>query len=87
MIVSAARLDGRGVVDRRGDEVGRVDSLMVDVASGRIEYVVLAYGGVLGIGERRCALAWNDLALDSERRCFLLERELGEIEEKPLLGV
>jgi sporulation protein YlmC with PRC-barrel domain len=87
MIVSAARLPGNVVLDRRGDDVGRLDRIMVDAASGRIAYVVLAYGGVFGIGERQCALAWEDLALDPERRCFVLGRAREEIEDRPLLGV
>lgn len=87
MIVSAARLASHRVVDRGGEELGRIERVMVDAASGRIAYVVLAYGGVFGIGERRCALAWDDLELDPARRCFILDSALAEIEEKPLLGV
>jgi len=87
MIVSASRLPGNAVLDRRGEELGRLDRIMVDVATGRIAYVVLAYGGVFGIGERQCALAWDDLRLDAGRRCFVLERAREEIEERPLLGV
>jgi hypothetical protein len=87
MIVSAARLTGHAVLDRRGEELGRLDRIMVDVATGRIACVVMAYGGVFGIGERQCALAWGDLLLDSERRCFVLERMPEELAERPLSGV
>jgi sporulation protein YlmC with PRC-barrel domain len=87
MIVSATRLPGNAVVDRHGEDIGRLERIMVDVASGRIAYVVLAYGGVFGLGERHCALAWEDLVLDAERRCFVLDRAREKIEERPLLGV
>jgi sporulation protein YlmC with PRC-barrel domain len=72
MIVSAARIAGNAVVDPDGDEVGRLDRLMVEVPTGRIVHAVIAFGGVLGIGERRCAVAWQHLALDPARRCFVL---------------
>jgi len=77
MMVSAARIPGTAVLDRHGEELGRLDRLMVDVATGRITCVILAYGGVFGLGERQRALAWEDLTLDPERRCFLLAERVG----------
>ena len=80
MIVSSARLAGDAVVNPRDEDVGQLERIMIDVPSGRIAYVVIACGGVFGIGERHYAVAWHDLRLDPERRCFVLTRELEELE-------
>ena len=80
MIASSTRLAGEVVVDDHGEDVGRLERVMIDVASGRVAYVVLACGGVFGIGERRYGVAWKDLRLDPERRCFVLGRELADLE-------
>ena len=80
MIASSARLAGEVVVDDHGEDVARLERVMIDVASGRVAYVVLACGGVLGIGERRYAVAWKDLRLDPKRRYLVLERQLADVE-------
>lgn len=80
MIASSARLAGELVVDDRGEDVGRLERVMIDVASGRVAYAVLACGGVFGIGERRYGVPWKALRLDPERRCFVLDRELADLE-------
>jgi hypothetical protein len=83
MIVSSARLPGNAVVDAGGGNVGRLDCLMIDVASGRIAYAVVSCGGVMGLGAKHCAVEWDDLRLDPERRCFVLERAPQDLAQSP----
>ena len=74
MIVSCSRLVGEPVLDAHGEEAGRIDRVVVDLASGRVACVVLACGGVLGLGERQHAVPWSRLRLDAARRRLILER-------------
>ena len=78
MIVSCARLAGEPVLDERGEVAGRIERVMVELASGRIAGVVLACGGVLGLGERQVTVPWQRLRLDAARRRFILERRAQE---------
>jgi sporulation protein YlmC with PRC-barrel domain len=87
MIVSSARLAGDAVVDPRDEDVGQLERIMIDVASGRIAYAVLACGGVLGIGVRHYAVPWHELTLDARRRCFVLRRDLADLEPAAVLDV
>jgi len=73
MIVSCARLAGEPVVDSRGEEAGRIESVLLDLATGRVAGVVLACGGVLGLGERLCTVPWSQLSLDAERHRLVLQ--------------
>lgn len=72
-VMSCRTLEGDEVLDRDGAEVGKLERVMIDVSSGRIAYAVLACGGVLGIGARHYGVAWKDLALDPQRRCFVVD--------------
>jgi hypothetical protein len=42
---------GRTVVDANGEEIGRVDGLLVDELERRVRFIRIAAGGVLGFGE------------------------------------
>ena len=51
---------GRYVRDMEGNDVGRVWDVLVD-NQGIPRAAVIDYGGVLGIGKRKVAVAWKDL--------------------------
>jgi hypothetical protein len=42
------------------------------MASGRIAYAVLSFGGVLGLGDKLFAVPWSALALDTVNKRFTL---------------
>jgi sporulation protein YlmC with PRC-barrel domain len=44
---------GRKVIDRDGEDVGRVDDLLIDDAERKVRFLLVAYGGFLGIGESK----------------------------------
>ena len=78
MIVSCARLAGERVLDARGEDAGRIESVMIDLASGRVAGVVIACGGVLGLGERVRTVSWERLRLDPSKRRLILEEHRQE---------
>lgn len=85
MIASCARLVGEPVIDCHGQDVGRIDRVLIDVATGRVVGVVVATGGVFGLGERHHAIDWNEMRIDSRGRRVVLHRPLEEISaESPL---
>jgi sporulation protein YlmC with PRC-barrel domain len=44
---------GRQVVDSNGDEIGRVEWLMIDESERRVRFLEVGSGGFLGLGEKR----------------------------------
>jgi sporulation protein YlmC with PRC-barrel domain len=72
-LVSATSLSGEHVLTRRGEPIGNVSELMLDVQRGRIAYAVVAHGGFMGIGERLHAIPWR--ALHAEGDCLVLDAE------------
>lgn len=55
---------GTTVLDHDGERAGTVAEVMMETAAGRIAYVALSVGGVLGVGERLFALPWDAFAVD-----------------------
>jgi PRC-barrel domain protein len=49
---------GRHVQDADGADAGRLWDVLID-SNGEPRAVVIDYGGVLGVGRRKIAIAWN----------------------------
>lgn len=76
-------LVGDIVVNRADEVLGELAHLMIDMASGRVAYVVLARGGVLGLGEKLHAIPWSAVRLDAQRRCLVVDIEPARLDEAP----
>jgi sporulation protein YlmC with PRC-barrel domain len=72
-VLSADSLQGTHVKNARGDALGEIKALMIDLASGRVAYAVLAFGGFLGLGDKYFAVPWSAMALDTEDEKFILD--------------
>ena len=57
-------LVGATVADARGETLGTVADVMMAAAEGRIVYVAVSVGGVIGIGERMFAVPWACFVVD-----------------------
>ena len=81
--LSASTLIGNRVVNREGEEVGRIQDLMVDCEDGRLTYAVMAFGGILGIGEKLFAVPWISLELDPDGDGFVLDVDREKLKAAP----
>jgi sporulation protein YlmC with PRC-barrel domain len=58
--------------DAQGNFVGKLEEVILDVRSGCVQHVVVAVGGIMGIGRRRLAVPWSALVPDADyRRCVI----------------
>ena len=55
---------GQDIRNRDEDDMGRIIDVLVD-GSGRVQTAVVEFGGFLGIGTRKIAIAWSALAFQS----------------------
>jgi hypothetical protein len=55
---------GAAVTGSDGATLGEIVDIMLAADAGSVVYVVIAVGGLLGIGERLFALPWHLLAFD-----------------------
>lgn len=64
-LMAADTLAGDPVVNRRGENLGEIQDIMIDVPSGSVGYAVLSFGGGVGTGDKLFAIPWNALILDA----------------------
>lgn len=72
-LLSAHSILGTDVRNVKGKGLGDIKELMIDTNSGIIEYVVLSFGGLLGIGDKYFAVPWKSFKIDQENEEFVLD--------------
>lgn len=82
-VMAADTLEGDDVINARGEDLGEIKDIMVDVRSGRVAYAVLSSGGFLGMGHKLFAIPWGALTLDADRKCFILDVEKERLANAP----
>jgi sporulation protein YlmC with PRC-barrel domain len=82
-ILSASTLTGDEVRNLEGEDLGKIEELMLDVPSGSIAYAVLSFGGFLGIGDKLFAVPWQALQLNEDEKCFILNVSKDRLKDAP----
>lgn len=60
-LVRATSLMGMKVYNHQGQKLGDIDDIVLDGNTNHVSYVVLSYGGILGVGDKLFAVPWNAL--------------------------
>lgn len=82
-LLSASTMVGDNVVNSKGENLGEIKELMVDLESGRIVYAVLSFGGFLGMGDKLFAVPWEALAVRTEEKVIELDVDKEVLEGAP----
>jgi hypothetical protein len=70
--LSEGTLKENKVVNKTGEDIGKIEKLMIDLADGRIAYAVLSFGGILDKGDKLFAIPWQALQIKFQEYAFLL---------------
>jgi len=81
--LTASTLMGNKVHNREDEKLGDIKDIMIDVHTGKIEYMIIEFGGFLGIGEKLFAVPFKALTLDTERHAFVLDQKREVLENAP----
>jgi len=82
-VMSAGTLAGDRVRNAAGEDLGKIEEIMLDVPSGRVAYAVLSFGGFLGMGNKLFAVPWNALTVDELEHQFVLDVDKQVLESAP----
>jgi len=82
-VLSASTLIGDAVHNNAGENLGKVEELMLDLEKGRIAYAVLSFGGFLGMGNKLFAIPWDAFSLDTDEHAFMLNVPKDRLENAP----
>jgi sporulation protein YlmC with PRC-barrel domain len=82
-VLAASTLEGDKVRNSSGEDLGKIDEIMIDIPTGRVAYAVLSFGGFLGMGDRLFAIPWSILKVDEDNKCLLLDVDKNVLKNAP----
>jgi len=71
--VPTVRLKQYDVVNKKGNDMGQVQTFVVDMREGLIAFALVSFGGFLGISDKWFALPWGALKWHPETMKFILD--------------
>lgn len=82
-LISADKVQGTAVYNQDDEKLGSIDSIYIDKYSGEVAYVVMSFGGFLGIGEKYHPLPWDLLDYDTEAGGYRLDLDRDDLIDAP----
>ncbi|GAB4199980.1 MAG: hypothetical protein Tsb002_35870 [Wenzhouxiangellaceae bacterium] len=83
MTLSATSLINNSVKNPQGEDLGDVKDLMVDPATGIVNYAVVSFGGFLGFGDKLFAIPLQTMTLNTEDKHFILSESKERLKNAP----
>ncbi|MFK4655139.1 hypothetical protein ABIF97_005073 [Bradyrhizobium japonicum] len=65
-LIGSDKVEGTSVYGADRNKIGSIERVMIDKVSGKVSYVVLGFGGFLGLGNEHYPLPWQSLKYDTE---------------------
>lgn len=82
-ILTATSIIGDKVINREGENIGEISDIMINILDGNIEYLIIEFGGFLGIGEKLFAVPFSAVKLNAKDQNFTLDVEKSFLESAP----
>ncbi len=82
-LIASDKVEGTNVYGPDGDKLGSIYNFMVDTMSGQVEYAVLQFGGVLGLGSDYYPLPWDVLTYDEDKGGYVVALSKDVLEKAP----
>lgn len=83
LTLSASSLTGDNIENLAGESLGHVKELMIDVITGKVAYVVVSFGGFLGMGDKLFAIPFSKFKVDETKKIFVLDVEKDLLKSTP----
>jgi uncharacterized protein YegP (UPF0339 family) len=71
--VPSVRLAQYDVINKKGDDMGQVQTFVIDMREGIVAFALVAFGGFLGITDKWFALPWVALEWHPKTMKFILD--------------
>ena len=81
--LTATSIIGDKVHNEKDEHIGKIADIMIDITTGKIEYVVIGFGGFLTIGEKYFAIPFGLLRVDSGNKAFIFNQSREMLEKAP----
>ncbi len=82
-LIASNKVEGTVVYNREGERLGTIHNFMVDKISGEVEYAVLSFGGLFGVGSDYYPLPWDMLTYDTTQGGYVVNLDKSVLESAP----
>lgn len=82
-LLSASTLAADDVYNPKGEKLGSIKELMLNINSGKVCYAVLSFGGFLSLGEKLFAVPWSALKVDTDNQRFVMDTDEERLKTAP----
>lgn len=85
-LIASNKVEGTTVYNAQGERLGSIYNFMVDKRSGQVEYAVLTFGGLFGLGADYYPLPWSVLTYDTNQGGYVIDLDKSLLEKAPRYG-
>ncbi len=71
------------VLDRNCENIGKIEEIILDKMRGEVKYLVLSFGGFLGVGEKLFAIPWNSIRYNEKEKSFIMDIVKASLKDAP----
>jgi len=82
-VVKASEVTGVHVKNPMGESLGKINEVVIDKALGKVSYLVLDFGGLMGFGNKFFAVPWKMFTYNEEDDCFMLNVDKERLKDAP----
>ena len=81
--LTASSIIGDKVRNGKDESMGEINDIMIDITTGKIDYVIIELGGFLGMGTKYFAIPFGMLQVDTDKKMFVFNQEKEMLENAP----
>lgn len=82
--LTASSLIGDNIFNPAGETLGKIKDIMIDIAEAKIAYVIIEFGGFLGINQKLFAVPMQALRVAKEHtKAFILDETKESLRNYP----
>ena len=84
-LLAASEIKGAKVTNFQNQDIGDIDELLIEPATGQVRFAVLSIGGFLGLGSTKVAVPWLAFQFgnDGSKTKYLLDATRERLEKAP----
>ncbi len=81
--LTASSIIGEKVHNEKEEHLGEIKDIMIDIITGKIEYMVIKFGGLLGIGIKYFAIPFGLFRVDTNKHLLIFNSKKEDLEKAP----
>lgn len=79
----ASKIIGTAVTSTNGDSLGSINDLIINPENNQIAYVVVSYGGLMGVGDKLFGMPWKSMQWNQEKQNFVINVDQATLAKSP----